>query len=57
VTRNVQSGYRPNQHSRKVVGLYLERPLWLAGRLKWRFGYSDLKEAAGNRLAMEFECC
>src|SRR5260370_36322481 len=42
--------------SRKVVGLYLERPLWLTGGLKSRFGYSDLKEAAGNRLAMEFEC-
>jgi hypothetical protein len=43
--------------SLKVVGLYLERPLWLARLTEVWFGYSDLKEAAGNRLAMGFECC
>jgi hypothetical protein len=46
--------------SLKVVGLYLERPLWLARLTEvWLggFGYSDLKEVAGNRPAMGFECC
>jgi hypothetical protein len=40
--------------------LYLERPFSLVGLIEalWgRFGYSDLKEAAGSWVAMGFEWC
>jgi hypothetical protein len=40
--------------------LYLERPFSPVGlieALSGRFGYCDLKEAAGNWIAMGFEWC